>query len=134
MTKFIPLTIISVVNNLSPIIVLVLAFLILKEVIRKFDMLMIVLTLVGIFGVIFGGSNTTGDDGKVQPNLPYIVLYIALLISPFLTAGGQIAMRKMKKFNSQVVSWYLQWSVVISSAIFMLALGNSFTIYAEFDW
>ena len=43
-------------------------------------------------------------------------------------------MRKMKKFNSQVVAWYLQWSILISSAIFMLALGNSFTIYTEFDW
>ena len=30
-TKYIPLTIISVVNNLSPIIVIVMAFLILKE-------------------------------------------------------------------------------------------------------
>ena len=87
-TKFIPLTIISIVNNLSPIIVVVLAFLILKEVIRKFDIVMILLTLVGIFGVIFGGSNTTGDDGRAQPILPYYVLYILLLCNPFLSAGG----------------------------------------------
>lgn len=56
-SKFIPLTIISVVANLAPIIVVVLAFLILKETIRKFDLLMMLLTLVGIFGVIFLGTN-----------------------------------------------------------------------------
>ena len=43
-------------------------------------------------------------------------------------------MRKMKKFNDVVVSWYLQWSVLISSAIFMVSLGESFAIYGEFDW
>ena len=52
MTKYIPLTIISIVNNLSPIIVCVLAFAILKEQIRGFDILMMLLTLVGIFGTI----------------------------------------------------------------------------------
>ena len=45
-TKFIPLTIISIVSNLAPIVVVVLAFLILKEVIRKFDLAMMLLTLV----------------------------------------------------------------------------------------
>ena len=61
-TKFIPLTIISIVNNLSPIIVVVLAFLILREVIRKFDVFMIALTLVGIFGVIFGADGSDEGD------------------------------------------------------------------------
>ena len=57
MTKYIPLTIISIVNNLSPIIVCVLAFCILKESIRGFDIIMLVLTLVGIFGTIFFADN-----------------------------------------------------------------------------
>ena len=77
-TKFIPLTIISITNNLAPIIVVVFAFLILKEVIRKFDLAMMLLTLVGIFGVILGGSAST--DGQQEPTLPYFVLYILLML------------------------------------------------------
>ena len=61
-TKFIPLTIISIVSNLAPIIVVVLAFLILKEVIRKFDLAMMLLTLVGIFAVILGGDSSTASE------------------------------------------------------------------------
>ena len=61
-SKFIPLTIISIFNNLSPIIVVVLAFLILKEVIRKFDVFMIALSLVGIFGVVFGADGSDEGD------------------------------------------------------------------------
>lgn len=60
-TKYIPLTIISVVQNLSPIIVIVLAFLILKEVVRKFDLTMMLLTLLGIFGIIFAGDSENTD-------------------------------------------------------------------------
>ena len=56
LTKFISGTIITVVANLAPIIVVVLAFFILKEVIRKFDVLMMLLTLVGIFVTIFTGE------------------------------------------------------------------------------
>ena len=48
-------------SNLAPIIVVVLAFLILKEVIRKFDLAMMLLTLVGIFAVILGGTASTDD-------------------------------------------------------------------------
>lgn len=132
-TKFIPLTIISVVANLAPIIVVVLAFLILKEVIRKFDLLMMMLTLLGIFGVIFGGDNENEDTDET-PLFPYFVLYILLMINPFLSAGGTIAMRKMSKFSDSVVSWYMQWSVLISSAIIMAATGLSFTIYGDWDW
>ena len=105
-SKYIPLTIISIVSNLAPIIVIVLAFLILKEVIRKFDLIMMLLTLVGIFGVILGGDSENEKSGE-DPLFPYLVLYILLMINPFLSAGGTIAMRKMKKFGDATVSWYL---------------------------
>ena len=55
---------------------------------------------------------------------------------PFLSAGGTIAMRSMKKFNDSVVSWYLQWAVLITCAIVMLIQGpaDSFSVYKDFDW
>ena len=96
MTKFIPLTIISIVNNLSPIIVCVLAFMILKEEIRKFDVIMMLLTLVGIFGTILLAAEP--DEDAADPPLPMYVMYIFLLCNPFLSAGGQVAMRRMSKF------------------------------------
>jgi len=121
------------VANLAPVIVVVMAFLVLKEVIRKFDLLMMMLTLVGIFVTILCGSSSN-EDGSSEPALPYYVLYILLLINPFLSAGGTVAMRKMKKSNKSVVSWYLQWALLITSAIVMLSIGLSFKVFAEFDW
>ena len=92
--------------NLAPLIVIVLAYLILKEEIRKFDLLIMLLTLAGVIAVILGGNAKAADD-SVVPAVPYFVLYIMLMLVPFLSAGGVIAMRQMKKFNASVVSWYL---------------------------
>ena len=43
-------------------------------------------------------------------------------------------MRKMKKFNDSVVSWYQQWFLLIVSAIVIPIEGNSFKIYKDLDW
>ena len=65
--------------------------------------------------------------------MPMFVLYLLLLCNPVLSGCGQVAMRKMGKFNDSVVSWYLQWSVGLTSAIVMLVSSQSFSIYSEFD-
>ena len=105
MTKYLPLTIITIISNMTGLVVYILAFLILKETIRKYDICFFLLLLLGVIACIVGGSpdsTTTGDD----PFLPYVVLYLMLIVNLFLSAGGTIAMRKMKKFTDSVVSWY----------------------------
>ena len=61
-------------------------------------------------------------------------MYIALFCSPILSSGGSIAMRKMKKFHEAVVSFYLNWSIGISSLVVVLALGADFSAIGAFDW
>ena len=51
-TKALPLTLIAVVNNMGPLITLVLAFFILKERIKRFEIMMLCLTVGGVLVVI----------------------------------------------------------------------------------
>ena len=104
--KYLPLTLISVVNNLSPIIVVTLAYLILKERLKKFEWLMLALTITGIFVYVIGGSSEADSPTGEEPSLPYWVLYLFLFLSPILSAAGTIAMRQMKKFSDSIVAWY----------------------------
>ena len=131
-TMFIPATIISIVSNLAPIIVVILAFLILKEEIRKFDVLMILMTLVGIFTIILGGDSDNND--KAVPSFGYWVIYLLLFFNPFLSAGGTVAMRKAAKFGDSIVGWYLQWAMLIVSTTLILATGEGFSIFGTFGW
>jgi len=54
-TKFLPLTMIAIVNNMGPPLTVLLCFLMLKERIKKFEMLMIALTVAAILIVVIGG-------------------------------------------------------------------------------
>ena len=86
-TKYIPLTIISIVINMAPLFVFTFAFFILREVIKRNDMLMMLLTLVGILMVILGSEKEKKDSDEDLP-MPMIVLYLLLLCNPMLSAGG----------------------------------------------
>lgn len=43
-------------------------------------------------------------------------------------------MRKMKKFHDAVVSFYLNWSIGLTSLVVILAIGSGFSPIANFDW
>ena len=51
---------------------------------------------------------------------------IALLAQPFLLAGGDIAMRKMRKMPEQLCSAYQNLSLTLLASMYMLATGLSF--------
>lgn len=51
-TKYLPLTLIAIVNNMGPLITVILAFFILKERIKCFEIMMICLTVGGVLIVV----------------------------------------------------------------------------------
>ena len=135
-TKYLPLTFIAIINNLSPLIVVVLAFFILKERIKGFEIAMIVMTVIGVLIVVIFQDPAAAEASGQEEAGPVlnVILYIALFINPFLSAGGSIAMRKMKKFHLAVVSWYNNWAVGLTSLVVILCVSRDFSAIANFDW
>ena len=133
-TKFLPLTMIAIVNNLGPPITVLMAFLVLKERIKKFEVLMILLTVSGILIVVlFGEADPNSEQPDITQSTRYILFGI-LFFNPFLSAFGTISMRKMKKFHEAVVSFYLNWSIGFTSLAVILILNQGFEPIAKFDW
>ena len=56
-SKFLPLTLIAVVSNLGPPITIIAAFFFLKEKLKKFELIMVILTIGAVFVYIFGGED-----------------------------------------------------------------------------
>ena len=133
--KFVPSSIIAVFNQISPIATVVLAYFILKEVIKVFDGGIMVCNLIAILITILG-SGGNADHDLPEPNISMYIIYIVLLINPFLSSGGTIAMRKMKKFSEYTVSWYLNWSIGLTSLVVLAAIQYDymFTAITYFDW
>ena len=55
---------------------------------------------------------------------------VALIAQPFLLAGGDIAMRQMRKMPEQLCSAYQNLSLTLLASVYMLATGLSF----DFVW
>lgn len=107
------------------------AFLWLKETIRKSDIVMLALTMIGLFGVVLGGD---GSGTLSTPPIAMWLLYVGLVANPILSGWGTVVMRKMKKSGDSCVSWYLQWSMLFTCLIIMLIEGvDSFNVFAKFD-
>ena len=135
-TKFIAASIVAVINQLSPIVTVVLAFFILKEVLKCFDSIIMGVNLLAILLTILGEQGTDGDEAAVMPPFPMWVVWVLTLVNPFLSAGGTIAMRKMAKFSEFTVSWYLNISTMLFALAFLgLTAGKEmFAVFAYFDW
>ena len=133
LTKYLNLTILAIVDNLVPLFTIILAYMILKEKLKSFELTIMLLSLVSVllFSIF---TNGTDDGSRAKSSIPLWVLYAALASTPLLNAGGNIAMRKMKKFHEAVVSWYLAWSIGIISVTIVLISGEGFEIFTTFDW
>ena len=64
--KYIPLTIVAVVSNLSPIFVVIFAFFLLKEQVKIFDVSMMLLTLVGILIMVLFHDTSDVEDNHAK--------------------------------------------------------------------
>ena len=116
---------IAIISNLGPSVTVVLAYMILKEKIKGFEMVIMFLSLAAtIVFSIFGNSKE--DKGEATSSLPIWVFYAALAVNPILSSSGTIAMRKMKKFHQAVVSWYLNITMLISSLLVVLIARQGF--------
>ena len=130
-TKYLPITVIAIINNLQPLVTVVLAYMLLKETIRKFEVLMVILSVCAV--IVFSVSGA-GEQAKAESNLPIWVYYMVLGFNPFLASGGTIAMRKMKKFHEAVVSWYLGWTLLLMSLAVVLIGRQGFEVFFNFSW
>jgi len=78
---------------------------------------------IAVFLVIAGGSGSDNSDSNT-------LALVALVAQPFLLAGGDIAMRKMRKMPEQLCSAYQNLTLSLLAALYMLATGLSF----DFIW
>lgn len=124
------LTLISIVSNLQPMFVVFIAYFVVKEKLRIFELCVMVLTCIALGVIIWDGHESNGDP----IGLDEIIYYILLFVQVLLVAGGTVALRKLKKFHESVLIWYTSWVTLLFSLILVYATGNSLSIVKIFNW
>ena len=116
---------VGIVCSLKPIIACLFGITILGESLGCRDVVCMSAVFVAVFLVIFGGAASSEESTDSNT-----LAMVALVAQPFLLAGGDIAMRKMRKMPEQLCSAYQNMSLSLLAALYMLVSGLSF----DFIW
>jgi len=114
---------VGIVCALKPIIACVIGVTVLGERMGCFDVLSMTFILGAVLLVILGTSSDSASGGAMNANTG---AFIALIAQPFLLAGGESILRRLRKMPEQVCSAYQNLSLTLIASIYMLATGLSF--------
>jgi len=135
-SKYIPLTIIGVTNNLSPLCTVVLAYIFLGERLKMLEIVFLGLLAAGIFTIVLGASKTSNPKEKTITQAPW--LYVALFINPLLVASGTIISRKIKHIHEYVAAVYINISTLLFNMAIMLSYKEKLlpvlANFSSLDW
>ena len=119
---------VGIVCALKPIIACTIGVLVLGERMGCYDVLSMSFILGAVVLVILGATNESAQGGSLSANTG---AFIALIAQPFLLAGGEAILRRLRKMPEQVCSAYQNMSITLLAAIFMMATGLSFSFVYE---
>ena len=122
-----PLAIVGVVGGgLTPPCIMLCAWCILKEKVKKDNIVWLAIVVVISIGIVFGayaGGNNSEEQAISISEAP--ILYTLLFMTPLLTAGGTVAIRRLRSFNIWIISYYLNWTLLFTTlAIIAIARGK----------
>lgn len=120
--NFFNVSTVGIVCSLKPIIACLIGVTLLGESMTCKDVLFMSAFFIAVFLVIFGAEGTQQESMKTVP-----WAMVALIAQPFLLAGGDIAMRQMRKMPEQLCSAYQNLTLTLLACVYMLCSGLSFT-------
>jgi len=99
--KYFPLTVVSMVGNLSPLLTVVLAYFILGEKLTVEKAVQLVLAFIAVTMMVLGGN-----ESSLKLYTDNIFALVVLLLNPVAISFGMIAMRSMRSTEEWTVSSY----------------------------
>jgi drug/metabolite transporter (DMT)-like permease len=133
-SKYISLLTISVIAGFGPPVTVGMSSCFLGETFEFYEGVLMMLQMCCGFVVLFGASNASGMSWGKTGNVKMEQIMIGLQFFNCVTsAGGNIAMRKMKKFHESVITWYANWSILLSSMIIIAFTGKGYAIFYTFS-
>lgn len=108
------------------------AWLWLSETFRVFEGVIMAAQVACAFAVMLGAEYGGTSGALTNDTTMTNVIYFLQVFNACTSAAGSIAMRHMKKFHESVITWYSNWSIMLSS-LFMIAIqGRGISIFYTF--
>jgi len=137
--QFFDIGLVSIVNNLTPCILVLLAILLLKEKVSVRTWTVIGLAFISAVLVVVGGPGGIhglfDNEDKIDAGKTlFILAFIALIMNPMIEAIGIIALRKMRRLPNWTIITWLSFANIVVFGVVMAAVGESFKYPFENKW
>lgn len=121
-------------SNFVPPITVVMARYSLAEVLPAFDLSILFLQCFFAMLMLLGAAATPGMASHMTTNIKMEhFMYVLQVINTVTSAGGNIATRHMKKFHESVITWYANWSILLTSLLMIAISGKGLAIFYTFS-
>ena len=135
--KPLPLVLVGVVTNLSPLLTAVLSFFILKKALTTVDAVALVASFTGVLLLITGGE---AQPEEVVTNIhegSMVIPIIALLSVPIILSAVALLSRQLRRLNEYSVTCYVALAMFIGYGAAVLTSGDGLSLlwsFTLFDW
>jgi drug/metabolite transporter (DMT)-like permease len=131
------ITMFAISNNLGPIATVIFAYIFLRDKIKREDMLLLAIVIVGLAIKFSFPQDLAGSKNDVHKSGKSIFGYICLAYTPVGIALGWILMRKMKKVHFIQLSLYKIIIALVVTTTICLIRQESLSLLSSFsglDW
>jgi len=132
--KHLPLVVVSLVTNLSPITIAILSYLVLKERLARIDVVILVVSFAGVIILILGSVKESRESHKQDEeyNSRMYWAFGALVFVPILAAVNAVNMRQMRELNENTVGAYMTFAMVAIYTPMVFAFDEGLGIIRDF--
>ncbi len=104
--KFIPLGLISTITNMQPFFTLILGFLILKETLKRLEIINMLASFSGVLIIVTGSSNQKRQSQNETSGMMFIIAVGLSTFSSLLIGLINVLIRAMKKVHWSLMSGF----------------------------
>lgn len=130
------LTTVSMVNNSSTFLIMLLGFVLLRERTSTSFFALLVISQAATGLVLFGQDSTDVSSAKESSSSNFFGILL-LLLNPLIIATGVVAMRNMRKMHEAVITSYMNLMLLAIMLTVVYAQGSDLSPARNFtvvDW
>lgn len=135
--KSLPLVLVGVVTNLSPLLTAVLSFFILKKALTTVDAVALVASFIGVVLLITGGETEPEEIVTNKNEGSMVIPIIALLSVPIILSVVALLSRQLRRLNEYSVTCYIALAMFIGYGTAVVTSGDGLSLLWSFtiiDW
>ena len=115
--KYLPLGLVSTIQNLQPFLTLLLAFLILREAVKRLEIINMIISFAGVLIIVLGSSKMNGIKEVKYSEVMFFLSISVCTLSTFFIALNNVLIRSLKSVHWALTAGFQAFTGLIFATV-----------------